>query len=98
MITENMEYMTYRSIYLIALLIASSAATFCQPTITGANAVWWFGSGILHDGSGCATNSNPCYYTQAAWTANANGASGTPTWHVSTNVGGGNISLSCTTC
>jgi hypothetical protein len=67
------------------------------PTITGVNAFWWLGSGITDDGSGCPSSS-PCYYAQAAWTAHANGATGTPTWHVNTVAGGGNVSLSCTFC
>jgi MacB-like periplasmic core domain len=39
-----------------------------------------------------------CYYTQAVWTANANGHSGTPTWYVLSNESGGNVSLNCNPC
>lgn len=83
-------------IAMLALVVC--ALGWSQPTISGANAFWWLGSGITADGYGCATETYPCYYAQAAWTANANGASGTPTWHINTVSGGGNASLSCTTC
>jgi hypothetical protein len=75
------------SVVLLFFGVLSTAVA--QPTITGVNAFWWLGSGI---------NSDYDYYAQAAWTANANGASGTPTWHVSTVSGGGSVSLSCTFC
>lgn len=88
-----------RELSLAVLLFLGVLSTAVgQPTITGASAFWWLGSGVLSDGSGCSTNSSPCYYAQASWTANANGASGTPTWNVNTNSGGGNVSLSCYTC
>ena len=32
-------------------LFASTPCIFATPTITGPNAIWWFGSGILHDGA-----------------------------------------------
>jgi len=80
-------------------LFASTPCIFATPTITGPNAIWWFGSGILLDGSGCPTGSSPCYYAQSALTANANGdTSGTPTWTVTSKQGGGDVSLSCLTC
>ena len=63
--------------------------TVTTPTISGASAFWWLGSGILADHD---------YYAQAAWTANPNGAPGTPTWTVSTVSGGGSVSFSCTSC
>jgi len=67
----------------------SQTGTFTTaPTITGVNSFWWLG-GLLSDGN---------YYAQAAWTANANGASGTPTWHTLPIYGGGNVSFSCMTC
>jgi hypothetical protein len=85
--------------------IRNSLLFFCfvgtlaaQPTITGVNAFWWLGSGILSDGGTCSGQTGPCYYAQAAWTANANGATGTPTWHVGTVAGGGSVNLSCYTC
>ncbi len=76
-----------RSILLLFFGVLSSAVA--QPTITGVNAFWWLGSGITSDHG---------YYAQAAWTANPNGATGTPTWHVNTVSGGGSVSLSCTLC
>lgn len=66
-----------------------NAISIQRPTISGVSAFWWLGSGILSDHG---------YYAQAAWTANPNGASVTPTWSVSTVGGGGNVNLSCTTC
>lgn len=81
--------MRSQRILLVAMFFAALPCMFATPTITGVNAFWWLGSGILSDGG---------YYAQAAWTANANGATGTPTWHVNTVVGGGNVSLSCGTC
>jgi hypothetical protein len=72
---------------------------FAQPTITGVNAFWWLGGGILSDGGTCSGQpTGYCYCAQAAWTANANGATGTPTWHVIEVPGGGLVSLSCYTC
>src|ERR1700693_728119 len=90
---------TMRKLPSIVLLFFGVLSTAVgQPTISGVNAFWWLGSGVLSDGNGCSTNSSPCYYAQASWTANPNGASGTPTWYVNTVSGGGNVSLSCTTC
>jgi hypothetical protein len=69
-----------------------------RPTITGpgggtaVSAFWWLGSGVLSDVTAYAA-----YYAQAAWVANPNGASGTPSWSVD-NYGTGQISLSCTSC
>jgi hypothetical protein len=91
--------MRSKSILSAVIFLASVPCMFATPTITGINAIWWFGSGILHDGSGCSADSSPCYYAQAALTANANGDnSGTPSWTVNTNQGGGNVNLSCYTC
>ncbi|HLH43402.1 MAG TPA: hypothetical protein VKV74_10475 [Bryobacteraceae bacterium] len=64
------------------LLFVFLAVAEAQPTITGVNAFWWLGPGILSDGGMCSGQPGPCYYAQAAWTANANGAMGTPTWNV----------------
>jgi hypothetical protein len=83
---------------IVVLFFGVLSTAVGQPTISGVNAFWWLGSGVLSDGNGCSTNSSPCYYAQASWTANPNGASGTPTWYVNTVSGGGNVSLSCTTC
>lgn len=80
------------------ILFGVASVGMAQPTITGVNAFWWLGSGILSDGGTCSGQTGPCYYAQAAWTANANGAMGTPTWHVNTVPGGGSVSLSCNTC
>jgi hypothetical protein len=63
--------------------------TITRPTISGVNAFWWLGTGILSDRG---------YYAQSALTANANGASGSPTWSVQTVSGGGSVSLSCSVC
>jgi hypothetical protein len=69
------------------------------PTITGANAFWWLGSGILSDGGTCSGKTGPCYYAQANWTANPNGNPGSPTWTVVNNSPlGGSVSLNCSTC
>jgi hypothetical protein len=78
---------TLCSIILLAVATLSTAAA--QPTITGVNAFWYLGPGI---------NADNGYFAQAAWTANPNGSSGTPTWTVVTNSGGGSVSLSCYTC
>lgn len=78
----------------VAFLGMFSLIAGAQPTISGVNAFWWLGPGNLSD---CVPGA-ACYYAQATWTANANGASGTPTWNVSTAAGGGNVSLSCTLC
>lgn len=66
----------------------SAAVAIQQPAISGANAFWWLGSGVLSDGG---------YYAQAAWSADPNGATGTPTWSVY-YYGSGQVSLSCTNC
>lgn len=68
------------------------------PTITGVNAFWWLGSGILSDGGTCSGHTGPCYYAQASWTANPNGNPGSPTWTVVNSPGGGSVSLNCYTC
>lgn len=68
------------------------------PTISGANAFWWLGSGILSDGGTCSGKTGPCYYAQASWTANPNGNSGSPTWTVVNAPDGGGVSLNCNTC
>jgi hypothetical protein len=80
------------------LLLGALSTAIAQPTITGVNAFWWLGSGILSDGGECSDYPGYCYYAQAAWTANANGAAGTPTWTVNTVPSGGSVSLSCYTC
>lgn len=77
------------STFLVLLCVLLSSVAFAQPTISGVNAFWWLGPGILSDGG---------YYAQAAWTANPNGATGTPTWYIITEGGGGSVSLSCYTC
>jgi hypothetical protein len=72
-----------------------SELSISRPAIIGPTpappvpAFWWLGSGVLSDGD---------YYAQAAWVGSPNGASGTPTWSVSTQVGGGTIALSCYVC
>jgi hypothetical protein len=78
-------------------LIFAAVPTLAQgtPSISGVNAFWYLG-GPLSDGAGCSSG-GWCYYAQAAWTANPNGHSGTPTWTV-LNYGTGNVSLSCYTC
>lgn len=68
------------------------------PIITGVNAFWWLGSGILSDGGTCSGQTGPCYYAQASWTANPNGNTGSPTWTVVNAPGGGSVSLDCYTC
>jgi hypothetical protein len=79
--------------------LLSSAVAQYIPTISGVNAFWWLGSGILYDGGGCLTiPQGACYYAQSTLTSNANGAPGTPTWSVYRGAPGGNVSLSCTTC
>lgn len=94
--------MLSRAILSVALLFASLPSMFAQfyPTITGESGFWYLGkdsSGniIDSDGSGCPLGY--CYYAQVLWTANANGASGSPTWHVSYNESGGNVVLDCYT-
>jgi hypothetical protein len=83
----------------VAMVFAGVPCIYGAPTISGVDAFWWLGSGVLSDGGTCSGYTGPCYYAQATWTANANGdTSGTPTWHVNTVSGGGNVSLSCTTC
>jgi hypothetical protein len=84
---------------LIILGGALLSSTQAQPTITGANAFWYLGSGILSNGGTCSGHTGPCYYAQAAWTANANGATGTPTWHQAPAAGSSvNVSFSCSPC
>lgn len=69
------------------------------PTITGVNAFWWLGPGILSDGGTCSGKTGPCYFAQASWTANPNGNPGSPTWTVvNSSTGGGSVSLNCSTC
>jgi hypothetical protein len=89
----------FQKIATILLAVCSTAVPgLAQPTITGVNAFWYLG-GILYDGAGCTTNPpGPCYYAEAAWTANANGASGTPTWHAVPTAGGANVTFSCNPC
>ena len=81
---------------IICQVLVSQILCADQPTISGVNAFWYLG-GPLYDGAGCGSG-GWCYYTQALWTANANGHAGTPTWSVTHVAGGGNVSLSCTTC
>ncbi len=80
-----------------ALGIAGSAFGQYTPTISGANAFWWLGSGILSDGGTCSGQTGPCYYAQSQLTSNPNGAPGSPSWTVVQN-GQGQVSLSCYTC
>ncbi len=90
-----------RSIPIIVLSLGflSSAVAQYTPTISGVDAFWWLGSGILHDGAGCGTTPpGPCYYAQASWSSSPNGAPGTPYWTVVNNPGGGSVSLDCYTC
>jgi hypothetical protein len=84
------------AILFFGLLSRASAQT---PTITGANAFWWLGSGIVSDGGTCSGQTGPCYFSQASWTANPNGNTGSPTWTVvNSATGGGSVSLNCSTC
>ena len=88
-----------KALSLVVLFFGSLSNALAQtPTITGVNAFWWLGSGILSDGGMCSGHSGPCYYAQASWTANPNGASGTPMWTVQNAVGGGSVTLNCSTC
>jgi hypothetical protein len=83
-------------VLLFGLLSRAGAQT---PTITGVNAFWWLGSGIVSDGGTCSGQTGPCYYAQASWTANPNGNPGSPTWTVvNSPTGGGSVSLNCYTC
>lgn len=72
-----------------------STLAISRPAISGpsntvpVSAFWWLGQGVLSDGA---------YYAQAAWVAQANGASGSPSWSVSTQANGGSVSLSCSPC
>jgi hypothetical protein len=63
--------------------------TITRPTISGVNAFWWLGNGILSDQG---------YHAQSALTGNANGASGSAYWSVQTVSGGGSVSISCSVC
>lgn len=84
------------SVLFFGLLSRAGAQT---PTITGVNAFWWLGSGILSDGGTCSGQTGPCYFSQASWTANPNGNTGSPTWTVvNSATGGGSVSLNCSTC
>lgn len=86
------------SLALIIVGLAWNAAAQYTPTITGINA-WWYMGGIVYDGPGCTTDPpGACYWSEAALTANPNGAPGTPSWQVETHPGGGSISLNCYTC
>jgi hypothetical protein len=87
---------TLSLIALSAGFLSSAAAQ--TPTITGVNAFWWLGSGITSDGGTCSGQTGPCYYSQASWTANPNGNTGSPTWTVTNASGGGSVSLNCYTC
>lgn len=79
----------------LGLLSRADAQT---PTITGVNAFWWLGNGILSNGGTCSGHTGPCYYAQASWTAHPNGNTGSPTWTVVNAPGGGAVSLDCYTC
>lgn len=83
-------------VFFFGLLSRAGAQT---PTITGVNAFWWLGSGILSNGGTCSGQTGPCYYSQASWTANPNGNTGSPTWTVvNSATGGGAVSLDCYSC
>ncbi len=96
-----MKFLQRTAHILAALVIASGVVghAFAQytPTISGLNAVWWLGAGIVGDGGVCSGQSTPCYYAESQLTSNPNGAPGSPTWTVVQN-GQGRISLSCYTC
>lgn len=76
-----------------------SSLAFAQytPTISGVNAFWYLGQGILADGGQCSGYTGPCYYAQSQLTSNPNGAPGTPQWSIVQN-GQGQVTLSCYTC
>lgn len=80
------------------LVLVGPAFAQYTPTISGVNAFWWLGSGILADGGSCSPgHTGPCYYAQSQLTSNPNGAPGNPSWTVVQN-GQGHISLSCYDC
>src|SRR5579885_1246331 len=83
---------------LCATAILSTPA-FAQytPTISGVNAFWYLGQGILADGGMCSGQSGPCYYAQSQLSPDPNGAPGSPSWTIVQN-GQGKISLSCNDC
>jgi hypothetical protein len=81
----------------LAFGFLSAASGQYTPTISGVNAFWWLGPGIQHDGPGCGQN-GWCFYAQTAWTANPNGAPGTPSWTITMHSGGGEVTLNCYTC
>jgi hypothetical protein len=84
---------------LMFCILVSNAFAQYTPTISGANAFWFLGAGVLYDGAGCTTiPPGACYYAQSALTSNPNGAPGSPTWTVQTVPGGGSVSLSCYNC
>jgi hypothetical protein len=89
-----------RPISLTLLFFGLLSSVFAQytPTISGVNAFWWLGNGILSDGAGCSYGGTPCYYAQSQLTANPNGAPGTPSWTVVNHWPYGSVSLSCYTC
>jgi hypothetical protein len=80
----------------VGMFFGSAALGHAQPVITGVNAFWYLGRGINYDGPGCGINGY-CFYAQAAWAVDANGATGTPIWTVE-YAGTGRVSLSCTEC
>ncbi|HLG97913.1 MAG TPA: hypothetical protein VKX49_16485 [Bryobacteraceae bacterium] len=84
-------------ISVVANGLAGHAFAQYTPTISGANAFWWLGSGILADGGTCSGQTGPCYYAQSQLTSDPNGAPGSPSWTVVQN-SQGKISLSCYDC
>jgi hypothetical protein len=83
---------------LLLTVLANSAFAQFTPTISGANAFWYLGQGILSDGGACSSgHTGPCYYAQSQLTSNPNGAPGTPQWTVVQN-SQGQVTLSCYTC
>ena len=91
-----------RIIHILVISVVSSGLVghaFAQytPTISGVNAVWWLGTGIIGDGGLCSGKTTACYYAKSQLMSNPNGAPGSPSWTVVQN-GEGKISLSCYNC
>ncbi len=91
-----------RLLSIVAIFVGvsnSSSNAFAQytPTISGVNAFWYLGQGILANGGQCSGYPGPCYYAQSQLTSNPNGAPGTPQWSIVQN-GQGQVTLSCYTC
>ncbi|HEX5431006.1 MAG TPA: hypothetical protein VFW83_03505 [Bryobacteraceae bacterium] len=70
-----------RRIFICVLVLSGlTGSAFAQytPTITGANAFWWLGSGILADGGMCSGQTGPCYFAQSQLTPTLTALPGVP--------------------